>query len=287
MKRKILSTIIILVLVLGSCTAAFADDSTNKQITVKVNDFKTLLDAKNGIKSSFSGEDVNLMEDQMRKELKKRIDLDDYQLKRMGYSDSDISELKKLTGDEPLATLAQTNALLATLTCYNSLDVYRYSTSQNTTYFSANISWSWNKMPIVRKTDIIGLAWNNSYRLCSGSSYNKIKISYLDTFSGKTSSVYKIPVENAIGISSTTFPVDTGNQEYAKWAKSGSGLISLSVVGKKLNSKFEFKYGHQGLSLGAPSVSLPLGIGFSFSNVQSTFTPASGIVNASSPTIVN
>ena len=68
------------------------------------------------------------------------------------------------------------------------------------------------------------------------------------------------------------------------WAKSGTGDMCLSQIGKASNVKFTMKYGHNEMGI-APSVGYPWSISFSLTEAESIFQPPE-LVYSAAPTEV-
>lgn len=220
-------------------------------------------------------------------EIFQRSQLDRNALAAMGYNPDQISRLQSLTGNESFDEIVPFAS--ASVTCTNSNVDYYYNRNQNRTYFIANFSWSWNVKPIQCWTDMLGCGWNNNYAFDNrlNDSYNKVKITYIDTLltSPKEFSVTVALTENDLNTAKLKIPMQNAitNEPYA-WAKKGQGTIALSETGRVNSTKFIIKYGHAFIAV-VPTISSS-GVSFTFKNAGSIFEPTRGVLNASTPRVV-
>lgn len=230
------------------------------------NELKSLGFDKNGIEEIKNGK----AEESLKQELLRRSKLSYNELNNMGYPDKDIKELKSLTGEEDIYEL---RGLFANVDCRQNVSGHTYSSSTNTTTFDVSFSWMWDKMPSSTFKDTVGIGWNNNFQIKSSSH----QVFYKNTGSGKV-------VHNSIGrfvekdfyVGSNSFDLlySKGIDLYKNYAYYGIGSVTLTQKGKADNAKFTFKYAHNKVGL-VPSVSIPIGVSFSFTNSPSIYTPNS------------
>ena len=202
-----------------------------------------------------------------------RASLPEDTLSNMGYTREEIRKMKSLTGEE---TLSEIEALdvSAEVTCYNYLRSHYYKKQENKTYFIVSFGWQWSKTPIMLLTDCVGLGWNHDFHPENlSSSYNKHYITYLNKNDAlDTQSLTQNLVEKNLQTSESIVDVQILHGLKYYWAKSGTGDMCLSQIGKASNVKFTMKYGHNEMGI-APSVGYPWSISFSLTEAESIFQP--------------
>lgn len=205
-------------------------------------------------------------------EIQNRSELSNSQLKNMGYSASDILDIKEITQIENLTEEQVINSLsFATL----SLTLNKPTTS--TSFYNFTFSFVWSKCPIFIQQDLIAAVW-----AATGSNGSPVNIainkskSYLVTTSATTGGAPAIPNERySWGIhheyNSAFLKFSMGynlGNGMSYWTKSGNGQLRLDAVipGTIYEVYIKLGYGHSVLT-GTPSVTFTgLGpeIGFTF-----------------------
>ena len=219
-------------------------------------------------------------ENNIRDEINYRATLSDDDLRDLySYSDEQIATLRSFSDDDSVYDMLV--ALDTKVTCEISKVFYRYYTSSDITHFVLAAEWEWNSQPTytgIEDGEIVGFGWNNDYSLGMEQlmSWNYHYIHYAG---GNPHNISYALVENEENNSCHVF----GLNEDGGWAESGSAVVSLQAAGLKTNSKFSMKYGHSEVFLGTPSLSVPPGISFGFSNVTTTYSPVNGVYTALSP----
>ena len=218
-------------------------------------------------------------------ELMERAKLSDEILFQKGYTEEEIEELRSLDGDESISELS---SLAASVTIYNSKNSFFYDSNRNLTFSVVNVTWTWNKEPIVHATDILGAGWAGNYQLtnylnsynnqftlnCVGNGYSIAP----KTATARLTSCNINAGKFDIAMRHSPYPNDN---DYFYWVKSGSGMVELSIYGFNQNTEFIAKYGHTSLGI-SPSISTG-GSSLSFGFNIDTFTPASGAVYGLNP----
>lgn len=196
--------------------------------------------------------------------LKERANLPQAKLAAMGYSPNEIIQLKNYDGSS-----LQAYSLGATLSLTIDKGTlsngrYTYNSSSNRTYWQNNYKWSWSSTPAMMFTDTVGAGWAPTMSLYSSSSTVNYKNYQSGSSAGTVTSSFALKGTNT---------AKSGNFEvadyYAKgrynWAYKGSGFVKVSASGKIRDLQMDIAYGHATWAV-TPFISIPLGIGFSFSN---------------------
>ncbi|SHJ74229.1 hypothetical protein SAMN02745912_00935 [Paramaledivibacter caminithermalis DSM 15212] len=215
------------------------------------------------------------IETEFKKVLLKRKKLPTEQLKRMGYSEIQITKLRNIKGNE---TLDEIRSLSADMYCYNYINTHRYDSDTNRTKVEAEFGWEWNVVPAFQFTDSIGVGWNGDFQI--DPDYYQYWLNYhiktyYDKYSSKTVTRRSSMSEKKMNTCQDSFDLtgyDEGLQNY--FCKSGYGVMALTEVGKASNVKFSFKYGHNHVGV-APSVTYPYGVGFTFKGAEQIYSPPS------------
>lgn len=197
----------------------------------------------------YNSEEIdNLKENVYLKELleetKRRTTLSSEELKKYGYTNEQITELKKLENKETI-TVAEAKALSPTVSLSGRATSFNYNASKDMTYFKANFSWNWSSRPLVRHTDIIALGWNGDFYLdrSAGSNYNVVVVDYDSDALNPADIVDEIQlVQYEAGSVDAEIDVNIQNSTY--WAKSGEGKIALVQAGEQQVAKLAYKYIH-------------------------------------------
>ena len=199
--------------------------------------------------------------------LEERANLPQTELATMGYSPSEIVQLKSYDGNS-----LQAYSLGATLTLTIDKGTlsngrYIYNSSSNRTYWQNNYKWSWSSTPAMMFTDTVGAGWAPTMSLYASSS----TVYYKNYQSGSSAGT----VDSSFALKGTN-SAKSGNFDVAdyyikgryNWAYKGSGYIKVTAAGKKRDLQMNIAYGHS-TWVATPSISAPLGVGFSFStNVE-------------------
>lgn len=199
------------------------------------------------------------------------------ELSNMGYSDSEITVLKNLNGDETLEEIS-TYGILADCICYNTLVDHFYSTYTGKTYFIVSFGWEWDKCPVWLMTDCVGVGWNHNFHPddsldpYSDTDYNTIYKKYVNIdFSIGNKYTSKAMAEKQLNTCEDQFDMN-GYYGPRYYVKGGWGTIALSQTGQQNDVKMSFKYGHNE-AFASASVGYPWGVSFSIEGAESIFMP--------------
>lgn len=121
-----------------------AAEMTEEELLAKGYSAEAVADIKDGT-----------VEQQLRKAIFERAQLSNAELLGMGYTETEITALKNLTGNE---TLAELDALGVSANCttYNSIISHFYRSSNNKTYLICAFGWEWDKAPAYTRIDCAG-----------------------------------------------------------------------------------------------------------------------------------
>lgn len=296
MKRKVslfLITLFSLNLLCSVCSAASNELGCENNTSVSISEADSIMNllrsteeeliamdiSEGSISKILSGE----AEQEIREEILHRKFLDEDTLKKgYGYTDKQIASIKDLSEKDTTETMLA--AVDAVLTIDNQYVFFRYYTQSDQSHFVVKCDWKWSCNPITSliftPSDIFGCGWNNDFSFGYDllRSWNYLYITYRNSSDGSCfNDSYKL-VENEINNSYIVFPM----KKNGKWAESGSTTISLRCKGIVYNAKFYCKYGANDVET-TPSISLPIGISFSFNNVKKTINAESGVITAKRP----
>jgi hypothetical protein len=206
-------------------------------------------------------------------EVKNRAELSNSQLKSIGYSTSDISDIREFTQIDNLTEEQVINSLsLATLT----LTLNKPTTS--TSFYNYNFSFVWSKCPIFLFKDLIAATWaaTGSNGSPVNVAINKTK-SYLTTTNATTGGAPAIPndthswiMNNEYSSASLKFSMGYNlGDGMSYWTKSGNGQLRIDAVvpGTIYEMYLKLGYGHT-IAVGIPSATFTgsgASIGFKFS----------------------
>lgn len=294
--KKLLSSLLILTMIFSLALPASAAEAPMDSVATTVtSEYSMVQELKETETTTLLAEGYSLadienaksgeLEREIVTELVTRASMSDEILKQKGYTQSEIVQLRSLTGNESIESV---RGLLASVTVTNRKNAYYYKTSADRTYFLIDVSWTWDKEPAVHWTDIAGAGWDGNYQLTKhiSSTNNRLTLTCVGNggpIADKT--VYAYMKSTDINAGEATFAMNQGayyTQSFY-WVKSGSGTIELSIVGHDNNAEFIFKYGHATLNM-SPSVDLG-GLSLSFSTGIDTFTPSSGAVYGDRATV--
>lgn len=186
----------------------------------------------------------------------------DEELKKTGFSDEQIENIRNYNDDAIMARGYAPNRLKV----YLDQNVYYYSKSagiDGKTVFQAVYHWEWEQKPTYTLTDIIGIGWDDYYRLSSGNGYMEY-YSANDTYLGDS---YFNLVSEDFRVASHKFDMNVPKSGTWGTPRSGYGVVTVERNGRETNISMVFKYGHQEIRIGDPSISIPAGVGFAIKNV--------------------
>lgn len=219
----------------------------------------------------FSQDDIDYLRNfDFEEAVRERASLSNDKLNALGYSSDQISALKSTRDSGIIDSRA-----FATATIYSSLS------SASTSRFKVNFSWSWSSCPVFIREDIIACVWNgtNSSGQPLNVAVDKSSLShtvkYYDTYSGKTTSESKsYSIKNEYSGVSSKFRMGYNYGDgYMRWAKSGSGSVTVKGTGGSIKEVLmKFEYGHTYIT-GSPSFSIAgsgSSIGISFNATTKT-----------------
>lgn len=155
----------------------------------------------------------------------------------------------------------ETMALSATLSLTLSSDYVTYYSSKNWTDARVVYEFDWIGIPLIKTTDIVGVAWNDwDLRSSSGNiTYKHIYGSETDIIDYPTLTNPSVPLSYGRG---HTFRMTKQDNYY--WAQSGIGIFSIRHSGSAKNLSAYAEYGHSTITT-TPSFSAPGGASIDFS----------------------
>lgn len=280
-KKRMISLLLVLALVVGICPAAFAGEAetAEKEVVVKETTYSEFEVYQNAISHSnaelmklgyteseideirsFSFEDAFL----------ERAKLSEEELKGLGYTDEQIHILKEYNGEPITAT---SEILRAAAQCTGKMTLMSASTSS--IYYG--YSWEWSVMPSSDLGDIAVLSWVGVDP--KGYSVNVSPVSrsgYLNYYSLKTNKLYtQTPLSLALtpgfnGVSTNitlkkTIPEEADGTMMI-WAKQGVINVKLQIDSNSNTLQLIKSFGAVGHKTAACeidfSVSVPPSVGF-------------------------
>ncbi|WP_346891072.1 hypothetical protein [Clostridium sp. UBA3887] len=280
MKKRLISYILVLMILVSSSSIAFADDkklglstdydtaTSEYDIYVKI---KENADNKLYLNSmDVSDEVINkVLNGGVEKELLHRKSLPKEELYNMGYSDNDIKILQSYNGEpiEEFAGAARVSAVVYTL-----MNV----PTKTDDVMSIKMAWWWNKLPLTTITDTIGVTWWDA----NGANLQAIT-DYPKNYPTKCVVDYRVGSASDTVLKTVTIkPADMGSNYNmynipmvsSGYAFNGCLYASVGTRGKHNITKTHFKvsYAHKylvpsasiGLSFGGPSIGFGIKSGF-------------------------
>jgi len=246
MKKTMSLLLAVLLLTLSFSSFGFADSNKDKVKVDKVtiNEYELLKDLSKKStldleKKGFQDKDIEKIKnykDEYAKHLKKYAELDDESLNNLGYTSEKIEMLRVYDGSE-----AQTIALAASCNLTLKVDYVTWSAAQNRTNARLEYNFTWTGVPLVKKTDIVAVTWND-WTLNGTTANTTYKHIY-----GFNPDIYGYPtfVANS-GPSSLgagyRFPMAQQDNYY--WAQSGKGIFTLYHNYTKKDLSAYAAYGH-------------------------------------------
>lgn len=243
------------------------------------------------LKEGFSAKEIKeIKELDYEKELRKKASLNKPTLKKQGYTDSQITNLKNTVRSSPKK---MTSRQIRSISGKLEMNVGINTITNNYRDWKVFYTWCWTKSPIFMLTDIIaingagtisGLAakpiiCNDSYSSVSYDSDYGDHAKYLKTYTTKFTLS-----DNSAG--SAKFPLTRTETDPAvgrvrAWAHSGYGMIHFNNSHSMDRLLIALKYGHNELHI-EPSANFSAG---SSTSAAVNFTFSVG-VNAESSTVV-
>lgn len=246
MKRKIVSIILILCLVIGGTVNVFADKSImNKEY--RLNEYEYINELKQQSDATLRGYGYTKQEiEEIRnidyvQILKERSKLEANILRNMGYSDEQITLLKDFKGSEEEINLLSSNC---TISVRGDNIYYKDGFS----YFEYKFSWRWSSMPAVQYKDIIGIGWSDGFLFHNNDGYSYHIVDYKGITTGNANPI-DVGIVNgeATGTAKSVFDFIQGN---VFWAESGRGRIQARKAGYIRECQSIIVYGHCIINLG-------------------------------------
>ncbi len=284
--RKFLCMILVLSLVLGMGTAAFAEtsnDTTGKLghtvETSTCNEYAMLKElAKESefslVKQGYTKSEIVEIKDYKEnytKHLEKLDKLEDQGLTNLGYDEEQIKMIRTFKGSE-----AELYGLSATLSLNVVKTDFRYKeTERSRGTFS--YEWTWSGIPMSTSTDIVAASWND-WEIVSRSSTIKYYDMTTGSYEKSTTGTRKDPTSSGgIAGAGYTFPLRISKENlFAK-----NGKVSLNLISDVFSRKvfyFYAAYGHTVLSV-SPSFALSgsgINVGIEFSSGVEKLSPKKG-----------
>jgi len=275
--KKFISLVLICIAIITSFTMAFADTELLTNNSIVISELELISELRT--KSDFELEELGLSKDDIsiiksdyaEKELLRRSKLPIDEMKGLGYSDEQISLLKKYDGSE----LTKGSVYLAlSSTCLGSFSSGTCSGSN----IRVRYNWNWTSAPFFNMTDKIAFRWqavkpNGSYADATVT-YSKALAKYYRVTTGVYDSskdtYYSASLNNIDKTAIFNIPM-IKDDNY--WAKSGTVYMYFYADG---NFTFNYinvgaAYGHKILS-GSITVSFPVSTNSWFS-----FSPSSRV----------
>lgn len=289
--KKVLSMLLVLSLVLGMGTVAFAEtfnDITDELgDTMKVstcNEFAMLKElAKEGefslIKQGYTKSEILEIRDYKEnyiKHIEKLGDLEDQALTNLGYDEEQIKMIRNFKGSE-----AELYGLSATLTLNVTKASFEFKESdpKSSRYNkgSFELGWAWNGIPMSTSTDLVGASWN-SWAITSRSSSIKYYDMTTGTYKKTTAATQKDPTgAGTIGGAGYKFPLRISSENL--FARNGQAIFKLKSDVHDLKDFYYYAaYGHTVLTV-SPSFSVSgsgLNVGLSFGSGVNELSPRQG-----------
>ncbi|SHF85521.1 hypothetical protein [Ornithinibacillus halophilus] len=181
--------------------------------------------------------------------LKANSKLSDKELENLGYSKDQIDLLRNYEGKEE-----ETIKLAATLTLRLSAPYVRHNSFTNRTNAQLGVNWTWAGVPLIKRTDIIGVSWNDWHVTSSSGSLTYIPIT------GSPGYLYEsatILANNGPASFGRGIRIPMTQQDNYWWARSGSATFDLNGAhtGRKDLTAYA-EYGHTTINI-TPGFSIP------------------------------
>ena len=289
--KKVVSMLLVLSLVLGMGTVAFAE--TSKDITgelggtVKVstsNEYARLKElAKEGefslVKQGYTKSEIIEIRDYKEnyiKHIEKLGDLEDQALNNLGYNEEQIKMIRNFKGSEAeLYGLSATLSLNIRIASFEFKENDPKSSRYNKGTFE--FGWAWDGIPMSTSTDLVGASWN-SWAITSRDS----TIRYFDMTTGAykkaTAGTKKDPTgAGTIGGAGYKFPLRISSENL--FARNGQVTFKLKSDVHDLKDFYYYvAYGHTVLTV-SPSFSVSgsgPNVGLSFGSGVNELSPKQG-----------
>ncbi|AFM01236.1 MULTISPECIES: hypothetical protein [Desulfitobacterium] len=289
MFKKLLSSVLSLVLILTMGTTVLATEISSSELntnsldekitnsqpyTFTVNEYDVYVSTRNKtneqlLKEGYETETIkaiksNLIEETLLKYSKMPTE---ELIEKYGYTKEQAQIIKNYDGS-PIEKSPELRAILATMTC----TVEGISATVGT--LSIKFSWDWSNCPILSGPaikDIVGIRWQGTdtagqpinlaleFSSCTLHHYNYTGTTY------QFSTTASVATDNPYGHAYSKFPMSI-NGSSSDYVKKGALIVTVSRTGTNhiKEAAFVFGYGHTILSL-EPSLSLPVAFGIGFS----------------------
>ncbi|AVP54516.1 Uncharacterised protein [Clostridium tetani] len=263
---SVMALLLMTVMLLHSNVSAKSIESISEEnySVVSTNEYTLLKEAEKNKELTRNGLNANCNVDELfKEELTKRSKLSDESLKKLGYSSSEISGLRNFKGT-PREMAAYSGGVDVGVYISNG------GSSNGRKTAKINFSWNWNKMPIVKTTDIIGLGWtakaDNDLELKAQLKGGICNINYYNANGGGYLYTRQSAIIEDDGFCNASFKIPMyTNQGINPFAKSGNGYWTVQTDRTPINRiAAVVKYGHNTLTI-TPSISIssnPLGFSF-------------------------
>ncbi|MCR4431934.1 MAG: hypothetical protein NUV45_13070 [Tepidanaerobacteraceae bacterium] len=262
-----LLVVLMIILTFNGFALAASNDNTKNKVTININEYIHLKQLKEKTDSDLKelgyseNEITEIRNFDYAEKLRERSKLDKNTLHNLGYTEDQINKLKNFSGtEEEIIALASLLDLTAE-TVY-----FQYNSSENKTYFRVKWAWQWSAAPFEMDEDIIAIGWDPNMYIDTSTAYTYHKVRYRNYREGNT--FYKsksVDPVAASGAAQSTWDmcINVSSQplDY-DWSDYGYGYIRLSKVGRVSEAAMKISYGHSTVDL-APGIGYPFNIGFS------------------------
>jgi hypothetical protein len=218
------------------------------------------------LQSGYTEEDIDTIRNHealLIERVEELAELDEETLSNMGYSPEQIDIINNFDGID-----TQLQALGGTLSFTLDADSMYYTSSTNKAHARLTVTFEWITQPLIKFTDIIGIAWNGPMNRTAQTA----SVQYVHMSSGGSSYYdYNAQVVNPSGPVNAgvgfKFPMRGSGANFdTHYAKSGTFIVVLEVTGHVSSFAAYAEYGHATISIsGGPTFSAPGGISIDFS----------------------
>lgn len=280
--KKYFVSLLCLLLILSS-TSSFADSSRIVNNTNKSDQEIRKLLEKDGDNNDKTVYNTSFSEIDLINEYKSKSDVE---LKKFGFSSSDIDDLRKLDPVNELVRLTHLESSEMKRQGYEDYQIeyienlkvsprsaarLSLSVSENKFYYTSGnttarmkISWSWSRVPFFTFTDKLVASISETMYYNDNNSYSRVKYYILETGKYAYSEVNDFKPEGPSSVVSTNIDVKRFKANGQEWAKKGYAYVQFDRKAKINEVGVYGTYGHCTLSLN-PSISLSSGGSVSFS----------------------
>ncbi len=287
--RKFLCMILVLSLVLGMGTAAFAGEAQKEfllgeesiyehsQTLSEYDILKELMamsDQQLKVKGYQTRDIAEIRSIDFEKIVEKLKNSSDKELKEMGFTAEKIMLVRK--SNDSAVILSQT---MGSVTYRINKLRYEYNSATKITNLVTNFTWEWSSRPLVEFIDIVACGTNLNYgRLPSyGGTSSKTVVQYYKNGNKSTTPKSKTIEQGTIDNGTKTYSRFSLKAPYASsnpdrpdlyYAMKGQMIVAWEVAGIKNSTSIAGNYGHSTVSIANPSLAAGKG------GLTLSFTPS-------------